>query len=135
MKNRKKIEAYIRERVLHWMVELDLVTWEFNLKFKKVEESPSGDPAWATVSTSWEYKTIDVKVNSPMMAEGGVTKAFIDKTLAHELYHAKVARGWDIVRLLSDTLATVIVKLEEREVAELELMPLTRRAFKGESVQ
>ena len=129
MKNQKKIERYIRERVVHWMVELDLVTWELNLKFKRLNDN-AGEPVWAKVSVSWEYKTLDVKVNSPLMAEDGVTKAFIDKTLAHELYHAKVARGWDIVRLLSDTLATVIVKLEEREVAELELMPLTRRAFK-----
>lgn len=129
MRNRKKIETYIKSRMAHWMVELDLVTWEFSLKFKKLKDLPNGDPVFAKVGVTWEYKTIDVKFDTVKMAEQGATKAFIDKTLAHELYHAKVARGWDMVRMMADLVGELIVKLEEREVAELELMPLTRRAF------
>jgi len=130
MKSKKKIEAYIKERLAHWMVELDLVTWEYSLKFGRLKDHPNGDPTFAKISCTWEYKTVDVKFNTPGMAEQGATKAFIDKTLAHELYHAKVSRGWDMCRMLADLVVELVVKLEEREVAELELMPLTRRAFK-----
>ena len=129
MKNREKIEAYIKSRQAHWMVELDLVTWEMAVKFGKLKKLPSGDPVYAKVGVTWEYKQLDVTFDSEKMAKDGTTKKFIDKTWAHELYHAKVARGWDMARMLADLVGELIVKLEEREVAELELMPLTRRAF------
>jgi hypothetical protein len=129
MKNRKKIERYIRKRVPHWLVELDLVTWEHSIKFKRIKGDVDGDPVYAKVSVTWEYKSMSITINTPAMAEEGTTRAFIDKTLAHEMYHAKVARGWDVVKDLTELLGKWIVKLEEREVSELELMPLTRRAF------
>ena len=130
MRNKEKIEAYIKSRQAHWMVELDLVTWEMSVKFGKLKKLANGDPVYAKVGVTWEYKQLDVTFDSEKMSKDGTTKAFIDKTWSHELYHAKVARGWDIARMMADLVGELIVKLEEREVAELELMPLTRRAFK-----
>ena len=132
MKNKKQIETYIRSRQAHWMVELDLGTWEISLKFDRCEPNANGDPVYAKVGTTWEYKNMDITFDSPAMAREGVEKDFIDKTWAHELFHAKVARGWDMARLLANLVGEILVKLEEREVAELELMPLTRRAFVSE---
>lgn len=132
MKNQSKIERFIEGRKTHWMVELDLATWEIAVRFDKLKPLANGDAVYAKVGVTWEYKQVDVTFDSARMAKDGVKKSFIDKTWSHELFHVKVARGWCMARMLADMVGEILVKLEEREVAELELMPLTRRAFSDE---
>lgn len=121
MRNRKKIEAYVRDNIYEWQFQLGLGHWSINLNFKHLKHDDPDMTTMMEVVHSWEYKDIKINVDSWALAKDKASKKYIHSCIAHELSHCKTGQQND---LLKWALKKLITLMDERATTDIEKMPL-----------
>lgn len=121
MRNKAAIEQFVTKAIQHFQFKLGLAHWNLKLKFKDLQEDGLDKVVEAKVESSWEYKEINVAVDSDVLAKHNTPKREIARTLAHELLHVKNGVGFEVAKWVFDKMVTV---LDERNNADMEFSPI-----------
>ena len=121
MRNREKIEAYVRKNIYEWQFQTGLGFWAVTLKFKHQTHSDPDMTTMMEVSDSWEYKSLKIHVDSWALAKDKASKKYIHSCIAHEFAHIKNSLAMDTLKW---ALKRLLMVVDERSAADIERMPL-----------